>query len=807
MPGIGLGRPAASALTVALVLALASAARAQQATPSIEERVDAFVAQLDLKRKEAGTVGAAIVVAQGDRVVRIAAFGQRSVDAPAPVTEDTVFAIGSVTKMFTAVAVALAVGEGRMAFEDHPRRFVPEFRLRDPEADAKLNLIDLLAHRSGLERADAVYLYAPFTQAELFALAGRAEPVAKLRERHIYNNTMFSLAGAALARAHGTSYERHMATRIFAPLGLRSTTLTRAALLASANGALGHEGTAGAVRAMTPADLSAIAPAGAINSTARDLGQWLRFLNARGQSASLAVAPAAFARLFERHSPNGGYGLGFYLETRAGVLYADHPGNVPGYTAAVALVPDKALSMALLTNQNNSPLAAAAKELFWELIVKPELPPAPAPPPRADPPPRPTAGPPIAAERLLGHYFSSDDLALELRQADGGLAMLIPGAPPLPLKPLGANLYELVGSGGFALSVFEAEAMPGRIAGALKKPPSQPGGDIPLLKRDGAWLGRARAAQRGPHAALIGAYRSRDRKLTMEIVPQGDGVALNVVGEPLRQLVEAAADAFRLDGRPETLRLRRSAAAVAGFALEQPGTVQEMVADGDAPAGDPARGREILERAVAALGGSAALDRIGSLTIVRRASASAIGLEGVAEDRIVPGKRVQHVALGAFGKVLTTRGWINENGGASVWIDGKRYALEGRAFAAQRFQAVPHTLYRWKERFADVAAAGETVVNGENAYVVQVTPPGLAPSKLYISAASHLILREEHPAYVGDQVYEGMSAVDYSDYRVVAGVRMPFAAASVFPMLGRVTFAAERIALDAPIDPKAFEEP
>jgi hypothetical protein len=173
----------------------------------------------------------------------------------------------------------------------------------------------------------------------------------------------------------------------------------------------------------------------------------------------------------------------------------------------------------------------------------------------------------------------------------------------------------------------------------------------------------------------------------------------------------------------------------------------------------------------------------------------------------VPGKRVQHVALGAFGKVLTTRGWINENGGASVWIDGKRYALEGRALAAQRFQAVPHTLYRWKERFADVAAAGETVVNGENAYVVQVTPPGLAPSKLYISAASHLILREEHPAYVGDQVYEGMSAVDYSDYRVVAGVRMPFAAASVFPMLGRVTFAAERIALDAPIDPKAFEEP
>jgi CubicO group peptidase (beta-lactamase class C family) len=748
-----------------------------------------------------------VVVAEGDRVLRIAGLGQRKAGAPEPVTEDTVFAAGSVTKMFTAVALALAVGEGKLAFEDRPRRFVPEFRLRDPEADAKLNLIDLLAHRSGLDRSDGTWLYVPFTQAELFQLAGRAMPAAKLREKFIYNNTMVTLAGEVVARAYGTSYERLLGERVLAPLGMQASTLTRAALLASSNHAEGYAGAASAVKPVKAADLSAVVAAGGLNSTARDLGAWLRFLNERGQSANLRIAPAAFARLFERHSADGGYGLGFYLETRRGLLVAHHPGNVPGYTAEIALVPEKALAMALLTNQDNSALAAVAMELFWALVVSPELPHARTAP--AAPPPA-ASGLPIAAERLVGHYFSNDDLAVEVKQADGALALLIPGAPPLPMKPLGVNLYELVGSGGFAMSAFQSEAMPGRIAAALKKPPSQPGGDIPLLKRDAAWLARARAQHGAPHAALIGAYRSPDRRLTMEIVPWKGGVALNIVGEPPRLLLEAGRDLFLLEGRPAThrLELRRSGSnAVVGFTLGEPGAKQEMAADGAAPTKDAARGREILERAAAAAGGTEALDRLGSLTAIGRAAAPAQGIEGRAEDRIVPGKRAQLIELGAFGKALSTRSWTGEKGGTSIWIDGARAELTGKALAAQRFFAVPHTLYRWKQRFAEVAATGETVVNGENAFVVEVTPPGLAASKLYVSTSSSLILREEHPAYIGDQVLNAANGVDYSDYRAVRGVKTPFAATVVFPILGRIELAYERVTFDTPIDPRVFEEP
>ncbi|RPH56710.1 class A beta-lactamase-related serine hydrolase, partial [bacterium] len=197
MFGIGAGRPSeietsrrsARAIVmraarlvppIAAIICFSPAALAQEtrpappsSPPAIERHIDAFVARLEAKRKELGVVGAAVVVVHGDWVVRIAGLGQRNLESPAPITADTVFPMASVTKQFTAIAVALAVGEGKMAFEDHPRRFVPDFRLKDPDADANLILIDLLAHRSGLDRSDFTFLFGSFTQDELLQLAGR----------------------------------------------------------------------------------------------------------------------------------------------------------------------------------------------------------------------------------------------------------------------------------------------------------------------------------------------------------------------------------------------------------------------------------------------------------------------------------------------------------------------------------------------------------------------------------------------------------------------------------------------------------
>jgi CubicO group peptidase (beta-lactamase class C family) len=825
-------RPAAMlaatfALSVAVVVAVAPKPHAQDAAvpapsiPSIEQRVDAFMEQLETRRKAQGVVGAAVVVAQGDRIVRATGLGQRSAEAPEPVTDETVFAVGSVTKQFTATAVALAVSEGKMAFEDHPRKYVPSFRLQDPDADAKLNMIDLLAHRSGLDRSDVTWLMAPFTQDELFELAYRATPAAKLRERFLYNNAMYALAGTAAARAQQTTYESLLTERLLKPLGMASSTLTLAALTASPNRAIGYGlATTGRQSPAKLADLGSVAPAGALNSTARDMGAWLRFLNSRGRIGGEAkITPAVFARLFEPQqqvSHSSSYGLGFFLQTRSGMLLVEHGGNVPGYTAQVVHVPDRALSLALLTNQDSSQLGAMALELFWDLVVKPEVaPPAVTSGPPTTPGPKPggdtaAAARPIPQERLAGHYFASQGGAFEVRNSDSGAIAVFSGQPPYPLKPTGINTFELSGLSDFSVKFSESRVMPGRLTAFLRQPPSHPGGNIDFLKKDDAWLARAKAQHDGPDKELIGSYRNDDQSMIMEIVPYRRGVALVLTGQPLWLLKPLGAELYHLEGLPDAYRIRVKRSGdgrVLGFTLNQPDLSLEMSTAPSETAGDAEKARGILEQAVAAAGGAEAIDRITSMSAFARASAPTHGLDGFAEDHIAAGKRAEIFELGAFGKIVfKSRVLTSEAQSVTILRAGEPIPASGKALVASRFFAVPHQLYRWKERFVTVLATREASVNGEDAVVIELTPKDLAPLRLYISSKSFLILREEIPTYIGDELQSAVSA-DYSDYRVVNGVRLPFAASVPAPMLGRIAVTYDRVSLNNAIDPTVFEQP
>lgn len=814
---VGLASLALSAAVLAASPAWAQAVPAPAAptVAPIEQRVDAFIQRLGARRSELGVVGAAVVVAQGDRIIRAAGLGRRSLESSEPVTDETVFAVGSVTKQFTAMAVALTVSDGKMAFEDHPRKFVPSFRLQDPEADSKLNMIDLLAHRSGLDRSDITWLLAPFTQDEMFELVRRSQPAAKLRERFLYNNTMYALAGAAAARAQQTSYERLVSERLLQPIGMGSSTLTLAALTASSNHATGYRHTGGQPAKLV--DLASVAPAGALNSNARDMGAWLRFLNSRGRiNGEAKIAPAAFARLFERHQPvsnNIDYGLGFFLQNRSGVQVAEHGGNVPGYTAQVVYVPDRALSFALLTNQDGSALAPIAQQLFWELVVAPEAAPSAAPSPPAGTQPGGKAAPaaPIAPERLVGQYFSSIGAAFEVRNRDGGAVAVFAGQPPYPLAATAVNVYDLSGLSGFSVTFAESSVMPGRFTAFLRQPPSHPIGNVAFLKQDEAWLTRARAQHDGPDKELIGSYRSDDQQIIMEIVPYRGGVALIITGQTPWLLKPLGNDLYGLDGLPETYRVqlkRANGGRVVAFTLSQPNVSLAMRATSLDASDDIEKARGIVEQAVAAAGGAETIDRISLMSIYARASAPTHGLDGPAEDHISSGRRSEFVELGAFGKTVFKFRMIT-NGARSMSMvrEGESQPVTGKARAAAEFFAVPQPLYRWKERFISARIVGETQVNGEDTLVLELTPRDLAPTRLYISTKTFLILREETPQYASDELQSAPAAVDYSDYRAVAGVQVPFAATVLVPILGRINLVYDRVSFGEPIDPKVFEPP
>jgi hypothetical protein len=297
----------------------------------------------------------------------------------------------------------------------------------------------------------------------------------------------------------------------------------------------------------------------------------------------------------------------------------------------------------------------------------------------------------------------------------------------------------------------------------------------------------------------------------MEIVPYRRAVALIITGQTPWPLVVVGVDLFRLDGLPGSYRVqvkRSSGKRAIGFVLQQPNLRLEMGVADPITAGDPERARTILERTVAAAGGAQLLDRLASRTALGHASAPGHGIDGRAEDLIQSGKRAELVELGAFGKtVVKLKAVTNEQRSLAVSFDGDETAVTGKAREAARFFAVPYQLHRRRERFAKVAAVGETSVNGENAVVIELTAPGLAPARLYISSDSFLILREEIPVYLGDELQSTAYGADYSDHRFVGGIRTPFAVSLTLPIIGRVTLAYESVSYDQPIDPAKFDAP
>ncbi len=112
---------------------------------------------LDAKREEFHVPGAALVIVKDDKIVAIQGMGLRDVEHKLPVTPQTLFAIGSSTKAFTAMTALMSVDDGKLSLSDSPRKYLPYFKLKDPDADAKITVSDLLCHRSGLDRTELAW--------------------------------------------------------------------------------------------------------------------------------------------------------------------------------------------------------------------------------------------------------------------------------------------------------------------------------------------------------------------------------------------------------------------------------------------------------------------------------------------------------------------------------------------------------------------------------------------------------------------------------------------------------------------------
>ena len=326
--------------------------------------LDAF---LESARTDADIPGLAIAIVRNDSVVYARGFGVLEHGGSERVDANTLFAIGSNTKAFTAAVVGRMVEDGRMRWDDPVTQHLPDFRLFDPYVTREITMRDVLSHRSGLgRRGDAIWYATPYDRAEVIRRIRYLEPSSSFRSQFGYQNIMFIAAGEAAASAAGSSWDELIATHLLQPLGMgRSNTSVRA-LEGVANVATPHTLDDGKVVPIAWRNIDNAGPAGSINSSVLDMAQWLRMLLGGGELDGRRILAEATVREIQTpHTIAGSgtdslfpmrhfsaYGLGIGLSDYYGRKLLMHSGGIDGMLSTVALLPEENVGLVLLTNSD-----------------------------------------------------------------------------------------------------------------------------------------------------------------------------------------------------------------------------------------------------------------------------------------------------------------------------------------------------------------------------------------------------------------------------------------------------------------------
>ena len=369
--------PRPSILAAALIALGPFAVAAQEPFPGLDAYVNQSLATWHVP-------GVSIAIVRNDSVLYTKGYGIRAFGNPATVDDHTLFEIGSSSKAFTATLVAMLVSDGKMRWDAHVSDYLPGFRLYDPYASAELTMRDALTHRSGLARGELVWLGAGVSREEILHRMRYLKPSWGFRSRFGYQNMMYLAAGEAAAKAAGTTWEDLLTKRIFEPLGMTSSVTSMPKDVGS-NLASPHVAPHDSLRTLARSSLEDIAPAGSINSNARDMAQWLRFQLADGMYGGKRLVSSAALKV--THSPQtiigagelgpvdtlvnfSTYGMGWIVENYRHELVWQHGGNTLGMTAAVGMLPEHKFGVVVLSNMAGSPLPGILERYIFERQLK-----------------------------------------------------------------------------------------------------------------------------------------------------------------------------------------------------------------------------------------------------------------------------------------------------------------------------------------------------------------------------------------------------------------------------------------------------
>ncbi|MFM8493584.1 MAG: serine hydrolase [Bacteroidota bacterium] len=351
--------------------------------------LDAYLRQT---QQNWGTPGMVVGIVKNGDLVFCRGYGEKTIgqntrqqvpfDQP---DQNTLFAIASNTKAFTATALALLVQEGKIRWDDPVRKYLPYFTLYDPWVSEAFTIRDLLCHRSGLGTfsGDVLWYRSTLSAPELIKRYHAIEPEFPFRSGYGYSNLMYIAAGELIAVTSGQPYIQFVENRILKPLGMSRSTFQLARLTALGNFAQPHAYKDGEHHPIPWVSWETVAATGGLLSSVADLAKWVEFNIDHGVwKGDTLLSTRLHNHLWTPHngfqldhskpdksSSFSTYGLGWQLSDYKGHFRAHHTGGYDGMISSIQVFPDLELGIIVLTNGVRAPITAIPNYIVDKILL------------------------------------------------------------------------------------------------------------------------------------------------------------------------------------------------------------------------------------------------------------------------------------------------------------------------------------------------------------------------------------------------------------------------------------------------------
>ena len=340
-------------------------------------------ASIDRAAKTFEVPGMAVTVVHDGKTFYAGGHGVVETGSAVRVSERTLFQIGSVSKAFTAAALAILVDDGKLQWDDAVVDHIPEFRMYDPWVTREFTIRDLLTHRSGLPLGAGDLLMFPdgkSTPADVIRALRYLKPSSSFRSEFAYDNQLYVVAGEVVARVAKIPFDEFVEQRLLAPLGMSGCVASADRAAPAAERATAHMLVDGRLVTTTTRVAPLVAAAGGVTCDARGMSNWMSFMLNEGETreGERLVSREQFGQLtrpvtlldvpgyLSEHAGAhlNAYALGWNVSTFYGEPMLSHSGGVWGMTTFIAVMPKQGLAVFATGNQ----MSAAPRAVVYDIV-------------------------------------------------------------------------------------------------------------------------------------------------------------------------------------------------------------------------------------------------------------------------------------------------------------------------------------------------------------------------------------------------------------------------------------------------------